>query len=196
MRGTLYLSACRHTVSVCGSTPETASRMAMAPSRTRSERSTSMVKSTWPGVSMMLMRQSRQKEVVAADGMVIPRSCSWSIHSVVVVLPASMWAMMPMFRVFSSGYCSSTTLPSPLLGATQEKRGVEAPAPLFESRSLPAIVRERLVGLRHLVSVFALLDGRPAVVGRVQQLTGEPLRHALLRAAPRGPDQPAHAEGR
>src|SRR5438876_3941468 len=107
-----------------------------------------------------------------------------------------MWAMMPMFRVFSSGYCSSTTLPSPLLGATQEKRGVEAPAPLFESRSLPAIVRERLVGLRHLVSVFALLDGRPAVVGRVQQLTGEPLRHALLRAAPRGPDQPAHAEGR
>ncbi len=56
MRGTLYLSACRHTVSVCGSTPETASRMAMAPSRTRSERSTSIVKSTWPGVSMMLIR--------------------------------------------------------------------------------------------------------------------------------------------
>ena len=28
----------------------------MAPSRTRSERSTSAVKSTWPGVSMMLMR--------------------------------------------------------------------------------------------------------------------------------------------
>ena len=31
----------------------------MAPSSTRSERSTSTVKSTWPGVSMMLMRKSR-----------------------------------------------------------------------------------------------------------------------------------------
>src|SRR2546429_5817318 len=96
-----------------------------------------------------------------------------------------MWAMMPMFRVFSSGYCASTTLPSPLLGATQEKRGVEAPAPLFESRSLPAIVRERLVGLRHLVSVFALLDGRPAVVGRVQQLTAS--RSDMLFSARRRP---------
>ena len=37
-------------------------------SRARNERSTSMVKSTWPGVSMMLMRLSRQKQVVdAAD---------------------------------------------------------------------------------------------------------------------------------
>ena len=85
MRGTLYLSACRHTVSVWGSTPDTASRMAMAPSSTRRERSTSIVKSTWPGVSMMLIRQSRQKEVVAADVMVIPRSCSWTIQSMVAV---------------------------------------------------------------------------------------------------------------
>ncbi len=52
MRGTSYLSACRHTVSVCGSTPATPSSTAMAPSSTRSERSTSMVKSTCPGVSM------------------------------------------------------------------------------------------------------------------------------------------------
>ena len=56
MRGTRYLSAWRHTVSDCGSTPDTASNTAHAPSSTRSERSTSTVKSTWPGVSMMLMR--------------------------------------------------------------------------------------------------------------------------------------------
>src|SRR6266498_3662134 len=105
-----------------------------------------------------------------------------------------MWAMMPMFRVFSSGYCSSTTLPSPLLGATQEKRGVEAPAPLFESRSLPAVVRERLVGLRHLVSVFSLLHGRAAIVRRIEELAGQPLRHTLLRPAPSRADKPAHAE--
>ena len=49
---------------------------ATAPSSTRSERSTSAVKSTWPGVSMMLMRWSFQKQVVAAEVMVMPRSCS------------------------------------------------------------------------------------------------------------------------
>ena len=85
MRGTLYLSAWRQTVSDWGCTPATASNTATAPSRTRSERSTSAVKSTWPGVSMMLMRWSFQKQVVAADVMVIPRSCSCSIQSIVAV---------------------------------------------------------------------------------------------------------------
>ena len=56
IRGTLYLSACRQTVSDCGWTPATESKTAMAPSRTRRLRSTSTVKSTCPGVSMMLMR--------------------------------------------------------------------------------------------------------------------------------------------
>ena len=41
---------------LCGSTPATPQKTPMAPSSTRSERSTSIVKSTWPGVSMMLMR--------------------------------------------------------------------------------------------------------------------------------------------
>ncbi len=85
MRGTWYLSACRHTVSVCGCTPATASKSATAPSRTRRLRSTSAVKSTWPGVSMMLMRWSFQKQVVAAEVMVIPRSCSCSIQSMTAV---------------------------------------------------------------------------------------------------------------
>jgi hypothetical protein len=39
-RPTLYLSAWRHTVSDCGSTPLTASNTATAPSSTRSARST------------------------------------------------------------------------------------------------------------------------------------------------------------
>ena len=61
-----------------------------APSSTRIERSTSIVKSTWPGVSMMLMRCSGklssmpfQKQVVAAEVIVMPRSCSCSIQSIV-----------------------------------------------------------------------------------------------------------------
>ena len=81
MRGTSYLLACRHTVSVCGSTPATPSNTATAPSSTRSERSTSTVKSTWPGVSMMLMLWSFHTQVVAADVIVMPRSCSCSIQS-------------------------------------------------------------------------------------------------------------------
>ena len=82
-RGTPYLSAWRHTVSDCGSTPDTASKTATAPSRMRSERSTSTVKSTWPGVSMMLITWSFHDAVVAADVIVIPRSCSWTIQSMV-----------------------------------------------------------------------------------------------------------------
>ena len=81
MRGTPYLLAWRQTVSVWGSTPATPSNTATAPSSTRRERSTSTVKSTWPGVSMMLMRWSCQNVVVAAEVMVIPRSCSWTMWS-------------------------------------------------------------------------------------------------------------------
>ncbi len=81
IRGTLYLSAWRQTVSDCGSTPATESKTAIAPSRTRRLRSTSTVKSTWPGVSMMLMRWSFHSHAVAAEVIVMPRSCSCSIQS-------------------------------------------------------------------------------------------------------------------
>lgn len=98
--------ACRHTVSDCGSTPATPSNTAIAPSSTLSDLSTSIVKSTWPGlskisknrnesskqekmvfahVSMILMRQSFQAHVVAAEVIVIPLSCSCSIQSMVAV---------------------------------------------------------------------------------------------------------------
>ncbi len=83
IRGTSYLLACRHTVSVWGSTPATASKTATAPSSTRRDRSTSTVKSTCPGVSMMLINVSCQMQVVAAEVMVMPRSCSWTIQSMV-----------------------------------------------------------------------------------------------------------------
>ncbi len=87
IRGTLYLLAWRHTVSLCGSTPPTAQNSATAPSSTRRLRSTSTVKSTWPGVSIRLILyvspRYTQAVVVAALVMVIPRSCSCSIQSIV-----------------------------------------------------------------------------------------------------------------
>ncbi len=66
MRGTPYLSACRQTVSDWGSTPPTPQNTATAPSSTRRLRSTSAVKSTWPGVSMMLIWWPCQVQKVAA----------------------------------------------------------------------------------------------------------------------------------
>jgi hypothetical protein len=83
--GTLYLSACLQTVSDWGSTPATTSKAATAPSSTLRDLSTSMVKSTWPGVSMMLILWSFQKQVVAAEVMVMPRSCSCTIQSMTAV---------------------------------------------------------------------------------------------------------------
>ena len=74
--GTPKCSDCRQTVSDCGSTPPTAQKTPTAPSSTRSERSTSMVKSTWPGVSMMLTVVPFHSQVVQAEVMVMPRSCS------------------------------------------------------------------------------------------------------------------------
>jgi len=69
--------AWRQTVSDCGWTPATPQKITTAPPSTRRDRSTSMVKSTWPGVSMMFTWWSFQVTVVAAEVMVIPLACSW-----------------------------------------------------------------------------------------------------------------------
>ena len=55
IRGTRYLSACRQTVSLWASTPSRALKTTTPPSSTRRLRSTSAVKSTWPGVSIRLI---------------------------------------------------------------------------------------------------------------------------------------------
>ncbi len=86
-RGTLYRFIWRSTVIDCDCTPATAQRTSTAPSRTRSERSTSTVKSTWPGVSMMLTFLPYHSTVVAAEVMVIPRSFSSSMWSMVAPSP-------------------------------------------------------------------------------------------------------------
>ena len=84
IRGTLVLVGLAPDASrTAAATPATESKTATAPSRTRRLRSTSTVKSTCPGVSMMLIRWSRQYAVVAADVIVMPRSCSCAIQSIV-----------------------------------------------------------------------------------------------------------------
>ena len=76
IRGTRYLSAWCQTVSLWASTPSRALNTTTPPSSTRRLRSTSAVKSTWPGVSIRLISISFQGKVTEAALMVMPRSCS------------------------------------------------------------------------------------------------------------------------
>src|SRR5207247_10056243 len=66
--------------------------------------------------------------------------------------------------------------------------------PAFPANGLPAIVREGLVGLRHLVRVFALLDGAPLVARGRQDLGGELVGERVVVALAREDDQPANRE--
>src|SRR5437773_8936642 len=123
------------------------------------------------------------------------------IRSVVVVFPASMWAMMPMLRIWSSGVVRGIALPysaktrgdqAPTVGRSRsartprQRRGVNPP--------LPAIVGEGPVGLGHPVRVFFLLYGLALALRGEDQLGGQPLRHVLLAPGAAERDQPAHAE--
>ena len=115
------LSALPTTNLVCGIGPSAASTSTMAPSTMLRMRSTSPPKSTWPGVSTMLMRVSFHTTEVALARMVMPRSFSRSVESMArsatrwlsrtepdclrsastnVVLPWSTCAMIAIFRRF------------------------------------------------------------------------------------------------
>ena len=65
--GTSYLLICRSTVIDWLCTPPTLQKTRMAPSRTRKALSTSIVKSTWPGVSIILICNKHEKETLHAD---------------------------------------------------------------------------------------------------------------------------------
>src|SRR5215210_4170983 len=96
------------------------------------------------------------------------------MRSVVVVLPASMWAMMPMFLTLLSGVFLATETAMISLS--------------------PPIVRECPVGFRHPVRILTPLDARPDVILRVQDLAGQPAAHRLLPTRPRVADHPAQRQ--
>src|SRR3954453_22236974 len=93
------------------------------------------------------------------------------MRSVVVVLPASMCAMMPMLRTLARAASEAATT-NPYFVSRR----------MLGKRRLPAVVREGLVGLRHLVRVFAPLDRGTEAVAGIQQLVHQPLGHGLLTA--------------
>ena len=59
---------------------------------------------------------------------------------------------------------------------------------------LPAVVREGLVRLGHLVGVLTALDAGPQAVAGIHELRGELLAHAAAVALAGRVDQPAHAK--
>src|SRR5579863_3587411 len=101
------------------------------------------------------------------------------MRSVVVVLPASMCAMMPILRTRSSGKCR---LDAPVLEA----------AVCVAIKILPTIVGKGSVGLSHLVGIFPLLEGYPLFLARRQDLVREPIRHGLTRPPSSRINNPSH----
>src|SRR5690349_19146194 len=101
-----------------------------------------------------------------------------------------MWAMIPMLRTRSRGWVrfASAIAVSSLQGTTGPF------GPVVRVRGdrvrLPAVVGVGLVGLRHLVHVFAALHRSADAVGRIEQLVREALGHRLLTALPRVADHP------
>src|SRR5579864_5495428 len=96
------------------------------------------------------------------------------MRSVVVVLPASMWAMMPMLRYRSRGVVRG-------MGELRRAR----------TWALPAVVREGLVRVGHTMGVLPLLHGGAAVVRGIEQFPRQSFLHGVLGAVARGADEPA-----
>src|SRR5262245_58985938 len=137
------------------------------------------------------------------------------MRSVVVVLPASMWAMIPMLRVRASGYsrissplppflvsCSVAATTIFLAGAAitrspRPRSPQRKPAPGGGSRVAlpsPAVVGEGAVRLGHLVHVLASLHRGAGAVGGVYDLGDEALRHRVLAPRAREVHEPTHGE--
>src|SRR5438552_3299002 len=85
-----------------------------------------------------------------------------------------MWAMIPMFLTRSSATRVSVTAKSLL--------------------SLPAVVGEGLVGLRHAVHVVLALERVALLLERVEDLAGQLVAHVLLATVARVGDEPADRE--
>src|SRR5882724_2988155 len=119
------------------------------------------------------------------------------MRSVVVVLPASMCAAMPMFRVHSSGNGRSFELTGETLAlsvTTVIFTGAETADMRKGPDWLPAEVGEGAIRLRHLVRVFLLLHDTAGVVVGVDDLGREGLPHRRALATRGRVNDPAQRE--
>src|SRR4051812_40215662 len=108
------------------------------------------------------------------------------MRSVVVVLPASICAMIPILRTFSRAFVATVASSSSQLlrggvllarvvrGQHQYSAEQGCDIPARRRSGLPAVVREGLVRLGHLVRVLAPLDGGTEPIGGIEQLVHQP----------------------
>jgi hypothetical protein len=126
------------------------------------------------------------------------------MRSVVVVLPASMWAMMPMLRTLvevrrgrlcATGFVFwSSVAGADAVGRRGTASDCAGALQVTQRQVVPAVVREGLVGLGHLVGVLAALDRGAEAVGGVEDLVGMRRSAMVFSRRWRGvADQPAQA---
>jgi len=96
---------------VCACTPSTAEITSTAPSSTVSVRSTSAMKSGWPGVSIRLTVRSSTANDTTADRIVMPR-CRSRARVSVWVLPSSTRPIVPMTPAANSSRSVRLVLPA------------------------------------------------------------------------------------
>src|SRR5215207_9835953 len=118
------------------------------------------------------------------------------MRSVVVVLPASMWAMIPILRTLDRSVLMSTAMTISLTCQPPSARWRAGRLTTLVNGGwwLPAVVGEGPVGLGHLVRVLAALAGATETVGGVEDLVHQPIGHRLLATLAGKADQPAHGQ--
>src|SRR5215211_9448965 len=111
-----------------------------------------------------------------------------------------MCAMIPMLLTLARSVSTSRATENPCsrivrVVVGRRCRTGDQPAPWsFTGWPSPAVVRECLVGLGHLVGVLAPLDARTQAVARVEQFVGQPVDHGLLPAGLGEVHQPAQSQ--
>src|SRR5579862_948156 len=106
------------------------------------------------------------------------------MRSVVVVLPASMWAIMPILRVRSNGYALGIGY---LLVSIVSLK-------LFVGSVLKFEMRKCFIGFRHLVHVFFFLDRVAFVICSSHKFCRKLQRHRFIFAFRGISDQPANRQ--
>src|SRR5260370_6355097 len=132
------------------------------------------------------------------------------MRSVVVVFPASMCAMMPIFLHRSNGTVLDTAFflsslrdscsPTMFAGLLKIHLNYACGAPGVHARpsktQLPPIMRKSLIRFRHPVYIFFLLDGRAFTVRSVEQFIAQLVNHSLFRAPAGVSHQPTNRQPR
>src|SRR5437660_6786722 len=110
------------------------------------------------------------------------------MRSVVVVFPASMCAMMPIFLQRSNGTVLATVFLYSSFWALKISTCRDAACRVSP---LPPVMGERLVRFGHTVNVFFLLDRRALAVGGVEQFIRQLVDHSFFATTARIRHDPA-----